>query len=91
MKRCMTWPSLVATLAALSVTAACGGSAAIGDECGESGVTDGECEEGGICGKRDDSSEALECLTICDADADCSSGLSCNGVSGSSTKGCRVK
>lgn len=68
----------------------CGGEAAQGEECGEEGITEGECEEGSICGKPDDG-EILECLKICDEQADCPSDQECNGVSGSDLKGCRPK
>lgn len=69
---------------------ACGGEAALGEECGESGAEAGECEAGSICGKPDDSGP-LECLKVCTDQPDCPEGLECNGVSGSSVKGCRLK
>lgn len=66
-----------------------GGDAALGEECGESGA-DGECAEGGICGKSD-SHDALQCIKICTDQTDCAAGEECNGVDGSSIKGCRIK
>ena len=69
----------------------CGGEAARGEECGESGVEEGECEAGSICAKPTDSSDTLVCIATCKEDADCPSTQSCNGVEGSSVKGCRDK
>jgi hypothetical protein len=67
----------------------CGGAAALGEGCGEEGV-DGECEDGAVCGKPDDG-ESLECLKTCVEQADCPADQECNGVSGTSLKGCRPK
>ena len=66
----------------------CGGEGAVGDECGEAGVEEGECEAGSVCG--DDGSGEFYCLQICTDQADCPGGKECNGVSGTSTKGCRT-
>jgi hypothetical protein len=71
--------------------AACGGEAARGEECGESGVQEGECEAGSVCGTPGDDAELLECLKVCVDQADCPATEECNGVSGSSAKGCRPK
>jgi hypothetical protein len=68
----------------------CGGEGELGEECGEEGIEEGECAEGLICGKPDDGS-VLECLTICEEQADCPSDEECNGVSGSDRKACRPK
>ena len=70
---------------------ACGGEAALGEECGESGIEEGECESGSVCGTPGDDSEILECLKVCTDQAGCAATEECNGVSGSSTKGCRPK
>jgi hypothetical protein len=65
------------------------GKAALGEECEEAGKTEDECESGGVCGK--DTNGALVCLKVCAADTDCSADRACNGVEGTSTKGCRLK
>jgi len=65
------------------------GEGSKGEECGESGKVDGECEDGLVCGKKSDTSEDLACLKQCTQQGDCASGESCNGVSGTSLKGCR--
>jgi hypothetical protein len=64
--------------------------AEVGEECGESGVEAGECVEGAICGKHDATDE-LYCLKVCTDQADCLATEDCNGVEGSSVKGCRLK
>ncbi|MCC6552571.1 MAG: hypothetical protein IT372_06040 [Polyangiaceae bacterium] len=69
----------------------CGGEAAQGEECDEAGGEADVCEEGSVCGKHDGASEELVCLKICTDDAQCASDESCNGVEGTSTKGCRLK
>lgn len=71
------------------ISFACGG-AEVGEACETEGAED-ECVDGAICGKHSDTDSAPQCLKICTGDADCASGESCNGVSGSSTKACRVK
>lgn len=68
---------------------ACGGEKKLGESCDESGKTDGECESGGVCGKQ--TSGSLQCLKVCTQQTDCSADQECNGVEGSSTKGCRLK
>lgn len=80
------WKSglLVIALVALG----CGGEAALGEECDEEGGEVDVCEEGSICGSPD-GSENLECLKVCDDQADCPSGYDCNGVASSNVKGCR--
>lgn len=69
---------------------ACGGGE-LGESCEESGKVSGECDDGLVCGKKSDTSGDLVCLKQCSSDADCSGTESCNGVSGSSLKGCRTK
>lgn len=76
--------SAAATL--LLALAACGG-ADLGEACDTSGSTD-ECVEDGVCGDRGDGS--LTCLKLCTDKAQCASGEDCNGISGSSLKGCRT-
>jgi len=78
------WAAVLAAVAFIS----CGGGAALGEDCAQAGGTDGECEEGGVCA--DDGSGTLKCLEICDDHEDCPSGEDCNGVEGSSLKGCRT-
>ena len=67
----------------------CGGGASQGEACDESGVQAGECEEGTICGQ--DVAGELVCLKICYAQTDCPATEECNGVEGSTFKGCRSK
>lgn len=69
----------------------CGAEAELGEECEEQGATDGECVDGGVCGTSGEEGTALTCLTICTEQADCPDTWECNGVSGSSVKGCRPK
>ena len=69
--------------------AACSSESKQGESCGESGKTDGECESGSICGQQ--SGGALQCLKVCAVQTDCPADQECNGVDGSSTKGCRLK
>ena len=74
---------------ALACAGACGGGA-IGDECDEEGA-EGECDDGAVCGKPGDDDAVLECLKVCEEQADCPADQECNGVEGSSVKGCRTK
>ena len=67
--------------------ASCGGGAKLGEACDVEGQ-DGECEDGAICGK---SAESTQCLKACVEQSDCPADHECNGVSGSSVKGCRLK
>lgn len=78
---------LVLLFVALSSLAACG-EGSIGEECDTEGKVDGECDDGAVCGKRGTS---LVCLKQCTTQADCSSDEDCNGVSGTSLKGCRPR
>ncbi len=83
------------TLAALLLAsvgcflAACGG-AEVGEACETEGNAD-ECVDGAICGKPDSTSTTPQCLKVCTSDAECTGGTTCNGVTGTSTKACRVK
>lgn len=69
--------------------AACGG-AEVGEECDTSGNTD-ECVENAVCGDSGDNTGVLKCLKVCVDQADCAADEECNGVSGGSLKGCRLK
>ncbi len=71
----------------LLLTSACG-STKIGEPCTNAGSTD-VCESGGVCSK--DSSGVTLCLKICTQQSDCAATQECNGVEGSSLKGCRTK
>jgi hypothetical protein len=76
----------------LLALAGCGGEGEIGEECGAEGA-DGECVDGAVCGqtKGDDEGEVLECLVVCEEQEDCGADEDCNGVSGTSIKGCRPR
>ena len=84
----------IAVIAFVSVTSvvmfsACTSEGKVGESCDESGKTDGQCESGGVCGKN--SAGSLLCLKVCTDQAQCSTTEDCNGVEGSSMKGCRPK
>jgi hypothetical protein len=72
---------------------ACGGDdvGAIGSACSESGATTGQCAAGSVCGAHADIDASQRCLKVCTQQSDCASGEDCNGVDGSSLKGCRLK
>lgn len=80
---------LVVITACTLAVAGCSSEKKLGEACEQSGETDGECESGAICGTQ--TSGALQCLKVCAAQADCTAEEECNGVAGSSTKGCRLK
>ena len=77
---------LVTSVATLS---SCSSEGKVGESCDESGKTDGQCESGGVCGKN--AAGALLCLKVCTDQAQCATTEDCNGVEGSSIKGCRPK
>lgn len=66
----------------------CKREATIGEACSNEGER-AECPAAGICGK--DTTGGIECLLLCDVKEDCPAGEDCNGVEGTSLKGCRVK
>ncbi len=70
------------------VLVACGNSD-IGEDCDEEGRVGGECVDGAVCGKNNAGS--LVCLKQCTTQVECSAGEDCNGVGGTSLKGCRPK
>lgn len=74
---------------ALILCSACGSEGKIGEECEESGQTEDECESGAVCGTN--TGGTLVCLKVCTEQADCAGEEECNGVEGSSVKGCRLK
>ena len=78
---------LAAMLLVLPSLVACGG-AKIGEACDKPGSTD-PCESGAVCGK--DTSGATVCLKTCTQQSDCAATQECNGIEGSSAKGCRTK
>jgi hypothetical protein len=86
MKR--TLSSLIA-IGFVTIVIACG-KGEIGDSCGKAGDTDA-CESGAICGQSNDPNKPLVCQQICKEQTDCPPTHDCNGVEGSSTKGCRLK
>lgn len=82
-------PSLV-----LATLLGCGGGGELGDECDTYGATTDECEEGLICSVPSDNSPPNAppvCIRICNDHPDCAPDESCNGVEGSTLKGCRKK
>jgi hypothetical protein len=87
MKLLIVWLGLSCCLAL-----ACGGDdgGAIGSACSESGAT-GQCVAGSVCGAHADIDASQRCLKVCTQQSDCATGEDCNGVDGSSLKGCRVK
>jgi hypothetical protein len=66
----------------------CRAEAAIGEACSYEGHQ-AQCVPNAICGK--DVDGGIECLQICDDASDCPNNWDCNGVEGSSLKGCRLK
>jgi hypothetical protein len=66
----------------------CRREAAIGESCSFEGHR-AECVGEAICGK--DVDGGIECLQICDSADECPNNWDCNGVEGSSLKGCRLK
>lgn len=80
---------LVAFVACVSASSACSSEHKLGESCDVSGKSDGECESGGVCGKN--TSDSLVCLKVCSAQTDCAADQDCNGVEGTSAKGCRTK
>lgn len=85
--------NVLAVLAFASFAAAlpaCSSAAALGETCETEGAVD-QCVDGAVCGKPSDTATEPQCLVVCTSDADCESSKSCNGVSGSSIKACRIK
>jgi hypothetical protein len=68
----------------LALVAGCG-SAEIGEECDDVGQSD-ECEDGAICTNEESGGV---CRAVCAETADCPSGHTCNGVSGTNVKSCQ--
>lgn len=66
-------------------------SGELGESCEESGKVSGECDDGLVCGKKSSQSNDLVCLKQCSSQAECGATEACNGVSGSSLKGCQQK
>jgi hypothetical protein len=92
-KETLMLKNLLAALALASFAAvlpACSSAAELGEVCETEGAAE-ECVDGAICGKPTDKAPEPQCLVVCTSDADCSGGTSCNGVSGTSIKACRVK
>ena len=67
----------------------CRREARIGESCSNEGER-AECAADGICGK-DSIDGRVQCLQVCTVHEDCTAGLDCNGVEGTSVKGCRPK
>ena len=73
------------------VLCGCSSASDAGESCDTAGGTEDVCESGTVCGKPSSSATAPVCLKICASDADCTGGTTCNGVEGTSIKGCRTK
>ena len=82
--------NMLAVLAFAAVLPACSSAAAVGETCETEGAVD-QCVDGAGCGKPADTATEPQCLVVCTSDADCDSGKSCNGLTGSSIKACRLK
>lgn len=83
--------TFLASLLVIATAVACGDSD-VGESCDNEGQVGGECVDGAVCGKQDsDTSGSLVCLKQCSSQADCSAEEVCNGVGGSSLKGCRTR
>lgn len=67
-----------------------GGAGAVGATCSQSGAAE-QCAAGAVCGKPSDGTTSLQCLKTCTQQTDCPADQDCNGVEGSSAKGCRPK
>jgi hypothetical protein len=67
---------------------ACSSAAKVGETCDKEGATEG-CESNAACGKNPNG--ALVCQRLCTDQAQCAATESCNGLTGSSLKTCRVK
>lgn len=76
--------AFVSLVASISL-AGCGSPAKLGEACDAEGQ-EGACEDGAVCGKGTDT---LQCLKVCVEKSDCPANYDCNGISGSSIKGCR--
>lgn len=63
----------------------------VGESCDEEGRVGGECVDGAVCGKGPGNSASLVCLAQCTNPGQCAANEDCNGVSGTSLKGCRKK
>jgi hypothetical protein len=81
---------LLVSFVVLSLVALGCGSSAEGESCSTEGKVGGACDDGLVCGKQRLNDGELVCLKICNSEADCSGGSTCNGVSGSNFKGCRA-
>jgi hypothetical protein len=83
--------SLVPLALVLIATAACSSESDPGEACDRPGGTSDVCSEGTVCGKPTSKSENFVCVFICDENKQCPKDYDCNGVEGTSIKGCRFK
>jgi hypothetical protein len=72
-------------LACMSTAFAGCGSPGLGETCDKAGSTDA-CEDGLVCTNESDRNT---CQQLCTDQAQCTAGLSCNGVSGTNLKSCQ--
>lgn len=83
------WAITAGALVLVFTAAACGGVADIGEACETPGATSEECEDGSVCGQAGDVGNIYLCQKLCTVQTDCQMTESCNGISGTSLKGCR--
>jgi hypothetical protein len=83
--------SFLGLLCILAMSCGSDNGGALGATCSQSGATTGQCAAGGVCGAHSDGDSIPRCLTVCTQQSDCASNEDCNGVEGSSLKGCRLK
>ena len=82
--------TFVSVLLVLGALVACSDSD-VGESCDEEGRVGGQCVDGAVCGKSAGNSGDLVCLAQCTNPGQCAGDEDCNGVAGTSLKGCRKK
>jgi hypothetical protein len=75
-------------LLVIALIPACSSAGKIGETCDKEGSTT-VCESNAACGKNPDGK--LVCQKLCTDQAQCAATESCNGLTGSSLKTCRLK
>lgn len=86
------FPRCVISLLPLAfVLFACSSESDPGEACDRPGGTADVCAEGTVCGKPTSKAENFVCVFVCDEKKQCPKDYDCNGVEGTSIKGCRFK